>query len=159
MLGTGYSPRLQAWGVASLLGFCRQETDTAANIRPWNQSPPGLPPLQCGLAVYVGPYFALLLPSELMQIFLNPIDAWNTKQDRLLMVLRHRESGGQNWCSWARRRGPSFPCRGQRAALAPGSVLLFCATPAPQGAGSSVRLTPASLGWSTGYWPGLKAGE
>jgi len=29
-----------------------------------------------------------------MQIVLNHIDAWKAKQDRLLMALRHCESGG-----------------------------------------------------------------
>jgi hypothetical protein len=77
----------------TLLGFYLQETDAVEDIRTWNQSPPPLPVPERELAVYVGPYFALLLPSELMQIVLNHIDAWKANQDRLLMALRYCESG------------------------------------------------------------------
>jgi hypothetical protein len=40
------------------------------------------------LAVYAGPYFTLLLPSELMQIVLTHMDAWKANQKQLIMALR-----------------------------------------------------------------------
>jgi hypothetical protein len=78
----------------TLLGFYLQETDAAEDPPTYNRSPPALPLPERELAVYVGPYFALLLPSELMQIVLSHADAWKANQDRLLMALRHCESGG-----------------------------------------------------------------
>jgi hypothetical protein len=40
------------------------------------------------LAVYAGPFFALLLPSELVGIILTHHAAWQANRKRLLMALR-----------------------------------------------------------------------
>lgn len=92
-IGVAYAMVHFALVAFTLLGFYLQETEAAEDIRTWNQSPPALPLPERELAVYVGPYFALLLPSELMQIVLNHIDAWKANQAWLLMALRHCESG------------------------------------------------------------------
>jgi len=54
--------------------------------RPW--SPPPLPMPERELAVYTGPYFALLLPSELIKIILENYEAWQKNKQRLLKALR-----------------------------------------------------------------------
>jgi len=75
----------------TLLGFYLQETDAAAEITSWNMAPPPLPLPERELAVYAGPYFTLLLPSELITIILKHIDAWQANQEQLLMALRYAE--------------------------------------------------------------------
>lgn len=92
-IGVAYAMVHFALVAFTLLGFYLQETEAADDIRTWNQSPPALPLPERELAVYVGPYFALLLPSELMQIVLDHTDAWKANQAWLLMALRHCESG------------------------------------------------------------------
>lgn len=72
----------------TLLGFYLQETEDAADIDSWNRAPPPIPMPERELAVYAGAYFALLLPSELMEIVLTHIDAWRDNQAHLLTALR-----------------------------------------------------------------------
>jgi hypothetical protein len=72
----------------TLLGFYLQETEEAQDIDRWNRAPPPLPLPERELAVYAGPYFALLLPSELMEIVLTHMDAWQDNQAYLLRALR-----------------------------------------------------------------------
>jgi hypothetical protein len=75
----------------TLLSFYFQELDAAFDAETWNQAPPPPPIPERELAVYAGPYFALLLPSELMTIVLENIDAWHANRDQLLMALRLTE--------------------------------------------------------------------
>jgi hypothetical protein len=72
----------------TLLGFHLQETDTAQDAQTWNLAPPPIPMPERELAVYAGLHFALLLPSELLEIILSHMDAWHANRDRLLMALR-----------------------------------------------------------------------
>jgi len=71
----------------TLLGLYRQETEEEEPAT-LNAGPPPLPMPERELAVYAGPYFTLLLPSELMQIVLTHMDAWKTNQEQLIMALR-----------------------------------------------------------------------
>ena len=71
----------------TLLGIYLAHSDT--DRRPW--SPPPLPLPERELAVYVGPYFALLRPSELLTIILENHEAWLRNKDRLLEALRLTE--------------------------------------------------------------------
>jgi len=71
-----------------LLGFCLQETDAAVDIKSWNAGPPVIPLPERELAIYAGPYFALLLPSELVTIILSHIDAWQANREQLILALR-----------------------------------------------------------------------
>jgi hypothetical protein len=75
----------------TLLGFYLQETETADELDTLNMGPPALPFPERELAVYAGSHFALLLPSELMEIVLSNIDAWQENREQLLMALRHCE--------------------------------------------------------------------
>jgi hypothetical protein len=77
----------------TLLGFYLQETDAADEFETWNMAPPPFPLPQRELAVYAGPYFTLLLPSELVEIILSHFDAWQANRQRLLMALRLCEGG------------------------------------------------------------------
>jgi hypothetical protein len=52
---------------------------------------PPLPLPERELAVYAGPYFTLLLPSELVTIILEHVDAWPAHREQLLMALRLTE--------------------------------------------------------------------
>ena len=72
----------------TLLGFHLQETDAAEDANTWNLAPPPIPLPERELAVYAGLHFALLLHSELLEIILSHIDAWQANRDRLLMALR-----------------------------------------------------------------------
>ncbi len=73
------------------MGFYLQETDAAADIKTWNMAPPPLPLPERELAVYAGPYFALLFPSQLVTILLEHMDAWQANREQLLMALRLTE--------------------------------------------------------------------
>jgi hypothetical protein len=75
----------------TLLGFHLQETEAADDLETLNIGPPPLPLPERELAVYAGPHFALLLPSELMEIVLSNVDAWQNNREQLLMALRHCE--------------------------------------------------------------------
>jgi hypothetical protein len=77
----------------TLLGFYFQETDAAESFQTWNVAPPPFPLPERELAVYAGPHFALLLPSELVSIILSHMDAWQANRDHLLTALRLCESG------------------------------------------------------------------
>jgi len=85
--------RVEQWQLINEIGFYLQETQAAADISTWNQAPPDLLLPERELAVYAGPYFALLLPSELLEIVLTHINAWKANQAKLLMALHHCESG------------------------------------------------------------------
>jgi hypothetical protein len=71
----------------TLLGLYRQETEEEEPAT-LNAGPPPLPMPEYELAVYAGPYFTLLLPSELMQIVLTHMDAWMANQEQLIISLR-----------------------------------------------------------------------
>ena len=70
------------------LVFYLQETDAADDISTWNLAPPSLLLPERELAVYAGHYFALLRPSELLEIILGHVDTWKANQSTLLMTLR-----------------------------------------------------------------------
>ena len=75
----------------TLLGFYLQEFEAAPALSTLNQGPPPFPLPERELAVYAGPYFALLLPSELLTIILEHMDAWQAHRKQLLMALRLTE--------------------------------------------------------------------
>jgi hypothetical protein len=77
----------------TLLGFYLQETEAADDLSTLNMAPPPFPLPERELAVYAGPYFTLLLPSELLEIILTHIDAWQANCATLLMALRLCEGG------------------------------------------------------------------
>jgi hypothetical protein len=91
--GVAYAQVHFALVAFTLLGFYLQETEEAENTDTWNQGPPAIPIPERELAVYAGPYFALLRASELLEIVLSHIDAWKANEAQLLMALRHCESG------------------------------------------------------------------
>ena len=72
----------------TLLGFYFQETQTQTPLERLLTAPPPFPLPERELAVYAGGYFTLLRASELVQIILTHMDAWQANQDRLLMALR-----------------------------------------------------------------------
>ena len=72
----------------TLLGFYIQETEEDKPLGSLNSGPPALPLPERELAVYAGDHFALLLPSELMQIVLDNLDAWQQNKQHLLQALR-----------------------------------------------------------------------
>ena len=90
-LGVAYAMTHFALVAYTLLGFYLQETERATEITTWNMSPPPLPLPERELAVYAGPYFTLLLPSELVAIILENIDAWLANRKQLIMALRLTE--------------------------------------------------------------------
>jgi len=75
----------------TLLGYYFQEADAAVDIKTWNMGPPPLPLPERELAIYAGPYFALLFPSQLITIILEHSDAWQANRKQLLMALRLTE--------------------------------------------------------------------
>lgn len=89
--GVAYAMTHFALLAYTLLGFYLQEVDATADIRTWNMAPPPLPLPERELAVYAGPYFALLLPSQLVTFILEHIDAWQANRKQLLMALRLAE--------------------------------------------------------------------
>ena len=72
----------------TLLGFYQQETEVASGTKTWNAGPPPIPLPESELAVYAGPYFALLQPSELIDIVLSNVDAWQANRKQLILALR-----------------------------------------------------------------------
>ena len=90
-LGVAYAMTHFALLAFTLRGFYLQETDAAIDIQTWNQGPPPLPLPERELAVYAGPFFALLLPSQLVTIILEHIDAWQAHREQLIMALRLTE--------------------------------------------------------------------
>jgi hypothetical protein len=91
--GVAYAQVHFALVAFTLLGFYLQETEDIEDTETWNQGPPALPIPERELAVYAGPYFALLRASELLEIILSHIEAWKANEAKLLMALRHCESG------------------------------------------------------------------
>jgi hypothetical protein len=65
--------------------------EAADGLETLNMGPPPLSLPERELAVYAGPPFALLLPSELMEIVLSNVGAWQNNREQLLMALRHCE--------------------------------------------------------------------
>lgn len=90
-LGVGLAMVHFALVAFTLLGFYLQETADADDFETLNMGPPAMPIPERELAVYAGPHFALLLPSELMKIVLSNVDAWQDNREQLLMALRHCE--------------------------------------------------------------------
>lgn len=90
-LGVAYAMTHFALLAFTLMGFYLQEIDVLIDGKTWNKAPPPLPLPERELAVYAGPNFALLLPSELVTIILEHIDAWQANRDQLLMALRLTE--------------------------------------------------------------------
>jgi hypothetical protein len=91
--GVAYAQVHFALVAFTLLGFYLQETEDAESTETWNRGPPAIPIPERELAVYAGPHFALLRPSELLQVILAHIDAWKANETKLIMALRHCESG------------------------------------------------------------------
>jgi len=90
-IGVAYAMTHFALLAYTLLGFYLQETETATDVKSWNQGPPfGLLP-ERELAIYAGPHFALLLGSELVTLILEHIDAWQANREQLLTALRLAE--------------------------------------------------------------------
>ena len=85
----------------TLLGFYLQETEDADTLETLNMGPRAIPLPERELAVYAGSHFALLLASELLEIILSNVDAWQDNREQLLMALRHCEGNIYNKCSWA----------------------------------------------------------
>jgi hypothetical protein len=77
----------------TLLGFFLQEMEATEDIHTWNMAPPPLPMPERELAVYAGRHFALLLPSELLEIILSHMDVWQANREQLLTALRLCEGG------------------------------------------------------------------
>jgi hypothetical protein len=77
----------------TLLGFFLQEMEATEDIQTWNMAPPPLPMPERELAVYAGHHFALLLPSELLEIILSHMDVWQANRKQLLTALRLCEGG------------------------------------------------------------------
>jgi len=90
-LGVAYAMSHFAILAYTLMGFYLQETDTALDLKTCNTAPPPLPLPERELAIYAGPYFALLLPSQLITIILEHMDAWQANRKQLLMALRLTE--------------------------------------------------------------------
>lgn len=90
-LGVAYALTHFALVAYTLMGFYLQETESAVDISTWNMAPPLIPLPERELAVYAGPHFALLLPSEVVAIILQHIDVWQTNREQLLMALRLAE--------------------------------------------------------------------
>ena len=90
-LAVGYAMVHFALVAYTLMGFYLQETESGDDITTWNMAPPPLPLPERELAVYAGPYFTLLLPSELVAIIPEHIDAWQAHREQLLMALRLTE--------------------------------------------------------------------
>lgn len=90
-LGVAYALAHSTLVAYTLLGFYLQDTDAAAQISTWNMVPLPLPLPERELAVFAGPYFTLLLPSELITIIFKHIDAWQANRKQLLMALRCAE--------------------------------------------------------------------
>jgi hypothetical protein len=90
-LGVAYAMTHFALLAFTLMGFYLQETDALSAGKTWNKAPPPLPLPERELAVYTGPYFALLLPSELITIILEHMDTWQANRKQLLMALRLTE--------------------------------------------------------------------
>lgn len=57
----------------------------------YNMGPLPIPIPEREIAVYAGSHFALLLASELLEIILSNVDAWQENRKQLLMALRHCE--------------------------------------------------------------------
>ena len=83
----------------TLRGFHLQETEAADAFETLNMGAPPRPLLERELVVYAGTQFALLLPSELMEIVLSNVAAWQHNHEQLLMALRLSEGNTQDtWC-------------------------------------------------------------
>lgn len=91
--GVAYALVHFALNAFTWLGFYLQETDAADDISTWSTAPPAPLVPERELAVYAGHYFALLRPSELLEIILDHVDAWKANQSTLLMALRFCEGG------------------------------------------------------------------
>lgn len=86
-LGVAYTMTHFSLLAYTLLRCYLQETAAAADIATWNMAPSPLPVLERALAVYAGPYFALLLPSELITIIMEHLDGWQANRAHLLIAL------------------------------------------------------------------------
>ncbi len=91
--GVAYAQVHFALDAFTLLGFYLQETEEG-DISTWNLAPPPFPMPERELAIYAGPNFTLLRPSELLEIILNHVVAWKANQATLLMALRMCEGKG-----------------------------------------------------------------
>ena len=86
--GVGYAMVHFALVAFTLLGFYLQEVETGTPLESLLTAPPSLLLPERELAVYAGAYFTLLRPSELFEIILPHLDAWQANQSRLLISLR-----------------------------------------------------------------------
>jgi len=87
-VGLAYALVHFAFLAFTLLGFYLQETDAALDLKTWNSAPPPLPLPERELAIYAGPHFTLLLPSQLVTLILANVDAWQANRDQLILALR-----------------------------------------------------------------------
>lgn len=90
-LGVGMAQAHFALLAFTLLGFYQQEQDEFSPDAPLNHAPPLLPLPERELAVYWGPYFTLLRPSEILTIILTHTDVWTQHRDAILQTLRQFE--------------------------------------------------------------------
>jgi Transposase DDE domain. len=75
----------------TLLGLYYQESDEADNLHSLNAGPPPLPLPERELAVYCGPYFALLRTSQIVEIILNHAPVWTNRRADILQALTRFE--------------------------------------------------------------------
>ena len=75
----------------TLLGFYQQEQDDFDPETSLNHAPPPLPMPERELAVYWGPYFTLLRPSEIVTLILTHTEAWLQRRTDILQTLRQFE--------------------------------------------------------------------
>jgi hypothetical protein len=75
----------------TLLGLYRQESDEAETLSSLNAGPPPLPLPERELAVYAGPYFALLRTSQIMDLILMHAEIWTNRRSGIFKALSRFE--------------------------------------------------------------------
>lgn len=75
----------------TLLGLYRQESDEADQLPSLNAGPPALPLPERELAVYWGPYFALLRTSQIVDVILAHADVWTNRRAEIFKTLSRFE--------------------------------------------------------------------
>ena len=83
----------------TLPGFYVQETEHGDDFETLNMGPRAMALPERELAIYTGSNFALLLPSELMEIVLLNVQAWQDNREELLTALRRCEGNVPDKCS------------------------------------------------------------
>jgi hypothetical protein len=75
----------------TLLGLYRQESDEAETLPSLNAGPPPLPLPERELAVYAGPYFALLRTSQIIDLILRHAEVWTNRRSDIFKTLSRFE--------------------------------------------------------------------